>query len=136
MCKRGRFHPLDCDCPEPTVAGTTTEVYEFKADPARELERLRIVVGAVVELTKAKLLQVPHVCVENFVRDAFKSLWQESAKANDAEGYYSKLYHELVYAVERKHVGESRHQTALRYIQEAEAAARVGATASEPCVIT
>lgn len=29
-------------------------------------------------------------------------------------------YHELLYAVARKFPGESRHQTALRYIQEAE----------------
>lgn len=30
------------------------------------------------------------------------------------------LYHELLYAVEKKYPGETRHQTALRYIQEAE----------------
>ena len=29
-------------------------------------------------------------------------------------------YQELLMAVERKHPGEARHQTALRYIQEAE----------------
>lgn len=29
-------------------------------------------------------------------------------------------YNELIYAVERKHDGESRHETALRYIREAE----------------
>lgn len=32
------------------------------------------------------------------------------------------LYNELLYAVERKHDGETRHETALRYIQEAEKA--------------
>ena len=31
------------------------------------------------------------------------------------------LYHELLYAVEKKHDGESRHATALRYIREREA---------------
>ncbi len=31
-----------------------------------------------------------------------------------------KLYNELLYAVERKFPNETRHQTALRYIQEAE----------------
>ena len=31
-----------------------------------------------------------------------------------------KLYHELLYAVIRKFPGESRHETALRYIMEAE----------------
>jgi hypothetical protein len=31
-----------------------------------------------------------------------------------------KLYYELLYAVERKFENESRHETALRYIREAE----------------
>ena len=31
-----------------------------------------------------------------------------------------KQYHELLYAVGNKYEGESRHQTALRYIQQAE----------------
>jgi hypothetical protein len=35
----------------------------------------------------------------------------------------SRLYHELLYAVARKFRGETRHQTALRYIREAEARA-------------
>lgn len=30
-------------------------------------------------------------------------------------------YYELLYAVEKKHPGETRHETALRYIREAEA---------------
>lgn len=32
----------------------------------------------------------------------------------------TKLYNELLYAVACKHPGETRHQTALRYIQQAE----------------
>ena len=32
----------------------------------------------------------------------------------------AKLYEELLYQVSKKHPGESRHQTALRYIQQAE----------------
>lgn len=35
---------------------------------------------------------------------------------NDIE----KKYYELLYAVSRKHPNETRHQTALRYIQQAE----------------
>lgn len=31
-----------------------------------------------------------------------------------------RLYHELIYAVSMKHDGESRHQTALQYILDAE----------------
>lgn len=34
--------------------------------------------------------------------------------------HVSKLYDELLYAVARKFPGESRHETALRYIREAE----------------
>ena len=32
----------------------------------------------------------------------------------------SDLYYELIFAVGNKYPGESRHETALRYIQEAE----------------
>ena len=34
--------------------------------------------------------------------------------------YLRSLYNELLYAVARKHEGETRHETALRYIQERE----------------
>ena len=40
----------------------------------------------------------------------------------------SELYHELLYAVERCFPGESRHETALRYIRETER--RVGEAGS------
>lgn len=33
---------------------------------------------------------------------------------------YERLYNELIMAVAKKYPGESRHQTALRYIQNAE----------------
>jgi len=36
----------------------------------------------------------------------------------------AELYHELLYAVARKFPGESRHETALRYIRDAEERAR------------
>lgn len=32
----------------------------------------------------------------------------------------AELYAELLYAVARKHPGETRHETALRYIRQAE----------------
>ncbi|MEN6549964.1 MAG: hypothetical protein ABFE07_28305 [Armatimonadia bacterium] len=46
----------------------------------------------------------------------------------------SSLYMELLYAVERKFPEETRHQTALRYIREAEqrGAAAVGQAAPRP----
>lgn len=40
-------------------------------------------------------------------------------------------YNELLYAVGKKYPGETRHQTALRYIQRAEAAAAIGAAQRE-----
>lgn len=43
---------------------------------------------------------------------------------------YEALYHELLYAVARKHQGESRHQTALRYIREREQPSGEGAKSS------
>jgi hypothetical protein len=39
----------------------------------------------------------------------------------------SEKYHELLMAVERKFPGESRHQTALRYIRRAEEPATTAA---------
>jgi len=41
-----------------------------------------------------------------------------------------RLYHELLYAVATKHPGESRHETALRYIREREDMARHDAGAN------
>jgi hypothetical protein len=38
----------------------------------------------------------------------------------DHEPDYKSLYFELLFAVGHKHPGESRHQTALRYIRQAE----------------
>lgn len=44
------------------------------------------------------------------------------AKTDEAElERVCSLYEELLYAVGSKHPGETRHQTALRYIQQAEA---------------
>ncbi len=45
------------------------------------------------------------------------------------------LYNELLYAVERKFDGESRHETALRYIREAEVRAKEpsGSSPCSPC---
>lgn len=40
--------------------------------------------------------------------------------SNDAQMDYKALYFELLYAVGRKYPGESRHQTALRYIRRSE----------------
>ena len=39
---------------------------------------------------------------------------------NEAERMFERAYHELIYAVGNKYPGETRHETALRYIREAE----------------
>ena len=38
----------------------------------------------------------------------------------EAARNFEKAYHELIFAVGNKHKGETRHETALRYIREAE----------------
>lgn len=43
-----------------------------------------------------------------------------------------KRYNELLYAVERKWEGEDRHETALRYIREAEAGNVEGPCNAQP----
>ena len=40
-----------------------------------------------------------------------------------------QAYYDLIYAVHTKYPGETRHQTALRYIKEAEAKSNQAATA-------
>ena len=42
------------------------------------------------------------------------------------------LYNELLYAVERKHDHETRHETALRYIREGEAREKSGLAFESP----
>ena len=53
-----------------------------------------------------------------------KSFNSEPGSGSLTLGETIMLYNELLYAVARKFTGESRHQTALRYIREREAEAR------------
>mgnify|MGYP003661816039 CR=1 FL=1 len=46
--------------------------------------------------------------------------------------HLSELYRELLFSVESKHEGESRHDTALRYIRERETSARTCDKADPP----
>ena len=46
------------------------------------------------------------------------------------------LYNELIYSVSSKHYGETRHETALRYIREREMASNpenIGTPSNNPC---
>ena len=54
-----------------------------------------------------------------------------SASHNSARDAISQQYYELLYSVEQKFPNESRHQTALRYIQQAERNSRCGGVAKQ-----
>ena len=62
-----------------------------------------------------------HACQMERQRNALRADGG-STKPDEAEALamYRRLYHELLYQVANKHPGETRHQTALRYIQQAE----------------
>lgn len=45
---------------------------------------------------------------------------------------YKTLYFELLYEVARKHPGESRHETARRYIRQAETPSNAACAAADP----
>lgn len=55
------------------------------------------------------------------LRDPSGTIWEHAKALQKERDELSKQYHELLYAVARKHEGETRHQTALRYIQQTEA---------------
>jgi len=58
-----------------------------------------------------------------------------SASVDSYQVQIATLYNELLFSVERCFPGESRHQTALRYIREAEARASQSGTCMQNKVI-
>jgi hypothetical protein len=52
--------------------------------------------------------------------DRYRSIVGGASPAPGWQDDYKALYHELLYEVVKKHPGESRHQTAKRYIREHE----------------
>lgn len=75
---------------------------------------------SVEELTENQLAEAIRQSMPDFVRNICADKqsvtyipWKEAEK-------YKRLYYELLYAVETKNEGETRHETALRYIQESE----------------
>jgi heme/copper-type cytochrome/quinol oxidase subunit 3 len=54
-----------------------------------------------------------------------------SASHNTGMDAISQQYYELLYSVEQKWPNESRHQTALRYIQQAERNSKCGGVAKQ-----
>jgi hypothetical protein len=62
----------------------------------------------------------------------FKRIGQGMAERDADIASLRGLYEELLYAVGKKHPGETRHQTALRYIQLAEKPRAVAAQSARP----
>ena len=81
----------------------------------KDMEALRItlarVTGPLVDVGTANTTNIERG-IDQLVRDRDAVL----AKLAQAE----QSYHELLFAVGMKHAGETRHQTALRYIRERE----------------
>ena len=59
-------------------------------------------------------------------------LYLELSQFTRARTNNDMLYHELIMAVGKKYQGESRHQTALRYIRQAEAPDNNGPACEAP----
>lgn len=86
---------------------------------------------AVDSLTEQQLVEVIRQAIASgdFMRNVLQDgsaqsvtyiPWREVDK-------WRRLYHQLLYAVESKHEGETRHETALRYIRERETTVSVPA---------
>jgi len=58
----------------------------------------------------------------DWLEDQYDPTYNQEAAAAELRRLHEieKQYHELLYAVGNKYEGESRHQTALRYIEQAE----------------
>ena len=78
-----------------------------------------------IEQFRAIYPGIAHEAIEHIYREAH----QEGFKAGYEQ--LNRPYHELINAVARKFMGETRHQTALRYIQEAEHAPENDAAAKQ-----
>lgn len=104
-------------------------IRELEGAPERMREACRSIVGM------ASLMRKP--CDEDDL-DSFARLQEEMVAAIAAlplpqplaaQEDVSALYHELLYQVGNKYDGETRHQTALRYIRQAEE--RIGGPAKD-----
>lgn len=71
----------------------------------------------------SKIIQM---CETETIDKLYLELSQFTKARTAREIKLQRDYDELIMAVARKHHGETRHQTALRYIQEAERAALSG----------
>ena len=78
---------------------------------------------AVNGLTETQFADAIRQALPDFQRYVHKSGQQVVYLPGSEAEKWKRLYHELLWEVESKHEGESRHETALRYIQERERSA-------------
>ena len=75
---------------------------------------------AVEDLTERQLAESIRQAMPDFRRNVHADKQSVIYLPGSEADRWKNLYHELLMAVESKHEGESRHETALRYIQERE----------------
>jgi hypothetical protein len=78
---------------------------------------------AVNELTETQFAEAIRQALPDFRRYVHVSGQQVVYLPGSEAEKWKSLYHELLWQVESKFEGESRHETALRYIRERENAA-------------
>ena len=81
--------------------------------------RLLMLLQRYIRRQEHKLYRV-HYLNDDEAGKVVQTLWVRIPNVIVALKKHEELYYELIYAVGRKHPNETRHQTALRYIQEAE----------------
>lgn len=87
--------------------------------------------AALIEKMRKQSVAI-YTAVEESVADDIAGTLRQAADLLAAEGTTSKRYSELLFEVQRKFDHETRHETALRYIREAEANAVLGPASTLP----
>ena len=75
---------------------------------------------AVEDLTERQLAEAIRQAIPDFRRNIHADKQSVIYLPGSEADRWKNLYHKLLMAVESKHDGESRHETALRYIRERE----------------
>lgn len=75
---------------------------------------------AVDDLTQEQLAEAIRQAMPDFRRYIYANAQSVVYLPGSEAEKWRTLYHELLWAVESNHEGESRHETALRYIRERE----------------
>jgi hypothetical protein len=128
-----RSHPLPDTMPMPEPAPPTQDCPDCLPPLTADLEgELRRAINAAA---RDDASGTPDYILAHYLMRALSSAedlvnardnWHGRSDWHGSTGELAKLYSQLIMAVVRKFPGESRHQTALRYIQQAEAAATSG----------